>query len=372
VLGVSQWNARARTIYPANETYKEATPDGQADYAGQDFLSVARAVGRPGYGRNTEPITPPTRETDVSTEAAVHTIKDTVAERIFIWLAETAEHPSPPQVAQALNLPGIEAQTACHWLEELRLVEFDNTLAMTMHVSIQGEGAAKRLLAERTSGKSRRSALRTRLLNWLSDNAPKNVESMSDFEGTQRASLDGSKFTEQEILSETAFLRDQGLIQGVEVYETEHLLDAHLTTSGRDCVDRFDSDVNAWLSRGQRGMVTHNETTFSNSPGAQSMNGSPGAQQTATVTIAQDNRRQLLQIADQIADQIAGLPAEVAPAAKAGMEDLKQAANPDHPDDGRIKAALGKIAMNVAIAASTEAGRKIIDLIGQAQQLLAG
>ena len=67
-----------------------------------------------------------------------------------------------------------------------------------------------------------------------------------------------------------------------------------------------------------------------------------------------------------------GTPPEVAPAAKAGVGDLRQAANPDHPDEGRVKSALGKIAMSVAIAASTEAGRKIIDLIGNAQQFLAG
>lgn len=304
----------------------------------------------------------------MSTEAALREIKGTVAERIFLWLAETAEHPSPPQVAQALNLLEIDAQTACHWLEELRLVEFDNSMAMTMHVSIQGQGSAKRLLAERASGKDRRLALHTSLLNRLSAGTLLR-ESMADFAVEQ--GTDGSPFTEQEIRGGMAYLQERGLIKGVRGPDGQLLMPS-LSADGRDCVDHFGSDIQAWRLSPGPGMVTHNRTTFNNSPGAQSMTGSPGAQQTATVTISADNRHQLLQIADQIAEQIVGLPTGVAPAATAGVEELRKAAQVDYPDEDRVKAALGKIAMSVAVAVGTTEGLKIIDLIGHAGQLLGG
>lgn len=88
------------------------------------------------------------------------------------------------------------------------------------------------------------------------------------------------------------------------------------------------------------------------------------------MTISQDNRRQLLQIADQIAEQIARLPAEVAPAATTGVEELRQAATVADPDEGRVKAALSKIALGVAVAVGTDAGQNILGLVGQAAQSL--
>jgi hypothetical protein len=306
----------------------------------------------------------------MSTESSLREINGTIAERIFFWLAETDETPSPPQVAKALVLPELATQTACRLLEELGLVDFDGSLAATMHLSMQGQAAAKRLLAERASGKSRRSALRTALLNWLSDIAPQRVDSMADFALTPSATLHGTPFTDQDIVGETVFLEHKGLVQGQRSYDSRHLTGACLTANGRDCVDRLDSDVNAWLSRLEQGTVTHNETTFNNSPHSQSMNGSPGGRQTATVTISHDNRRQLLQIADQIADQIAGLPAGIAPAATAGVEELRQAANDNSADVRRVKAVLGKIAVDVAVAVGTDAGQAILGLISQAAQSL--
>jgi hypothetical protein len=308
----------------------------------------------------------------MSIEAALREIQGTVAERVFLWLAQTDEYPAPPRVADALGLQALDTSKACHRLEDLGLVDFDGSLAARVRVSLDGREAFKRLLADRTSGKNRRAALRTAMLNWLSDSAPTKVGSMAEFVQTPGATLHGITFTDQEILGETVFLSEQGLIEGIEVAETEDLLNAHLTAHGRDCVDRFDSDVNVWLASRERGSFTHNQTTISGSPGAQSMSGSPGGQQISTVTISADNRRQLLQIADQIAEQIVRLPAGAATDAKAGVEELQEAANDDHTDEGRVKAALGKIAVGVAVAVGTDAGRKIIDLIGLAGQSLGG
>ena len=303
----------------------------------------------------------------MSTEEALREIKGTLAEGIFIYLAETGESLSSPQIAKALDLPELDAQTACRWLETLGLVEYDGSLTALMHVSIQGQAAANGLLAERSSGKGRRAALRTGLLDWLGDSA--NRTDTADYETAPGASLYGSPFTKREILDETAFLLEKDLIKGTRAWGGD-LLRPSLTADGRECVDRFDGDVNAWLSRLERGTVTHNQTTISNSPGAQSMSSSPGGQQTATVTISQDNRRQLLQIADQIAEQIAGLPAEVAPAATTGVEELRQAATVVDPDEGRVKAALSKIALGVAVAVGTDAGQNILGLVGQAAHSL--
>jgi hypothetical protein len=310
-------------------------------------------------------------EVGMSIEAVLREIQGTVAERVFLWLAQTDEYPAPPRVADVLGLQALDAAKACHRLEDLGLVDFDGSLAARVRVSLDGREAAKRLLADRTSGKNRRAALRTAMLNWLSDSEPTRVDSMPDFAHTPGATLHGTTFTDQEIVNETTFLSEQGLIEGIKAWGGP-LMRPSLTAHGRDCVDRFNSDVNAWLSSRDRGSFTHNQTTISDSPGAQSMSGSPGGQQTATVTVTADNRRQLLQFADQIADQIVGLPAKVAPDTKAGVEELRQAATDDHADEGWVRAALGTIAVSVATAVGTDAGLKIMHLVGQAVQSLGG
>ena len=88
------------------------------------------------------------------------------------------------------------------------------------------------------------------------------------------------------------------------------------------------------------------------------------------MTISQDNRRQLLQIADQIAEQIMGLPAEVASTANAGVEELRQAAMDGQADEGRVKGLRGNFALSMAVAAGNDAGQKILGLIVQAAQSL--
>jgi hypothetical protein len=226
---------------------------------------------------------------------------------------------------------------------------------------------------------ARRATLRTSLLNWLSDNPVDPTTLKRDSGLNPRDALIALGFTDRENFDEAYFLNDKELIR----FETRrpgpgederHMVfsDAHLLDNGVDCVERFGGDVNAWLGRNERGASTHIQTTISNSPGAQSMNSSPGAQQTATVTISQDSRTQLLQIADQIADQIAGLPTEIAPAATAGVEELRQAANDNSADPGRVKAVLGKIAVGVAVAVGTDAGQAILGLVGQAAKSLGG
>ena len=300
----------------------------------------------------------------------------TLGHRVLTWVAEY--QPDSPglasvgAVAEALQASADEVSIIVDNFASEGLAIEGKTYGVESSIAgltSTGLALASDMAAKRASTKDRRRACRDAVLDFLYANDKRPHLDAPDFLADPRSYFWGERFTVDDWQEALKFLANEKLISGMLVGNRRRFIRPIIVHRGRVCVENYNSDVVAFTSplSAPSNVTT---TTIANSPGAQWMSDSPGAQQTATVTISQDNRQQLLQIADQIAEQIVGLPAEVATTVNAGVEELRQAATPDHPDEGWVKAALGKIALSVAVAVGTDEGRKIIDLIGHAGQLL--
>ena len=301
----------------------------------------------------------------------------TLGHRVLTWVAEY-QSKSPSQiasvgeVAEALQASAGDVSIVVDNLTSEGLAiegkTYDTKTSAAGLTSV-GLALASDMATKRASTKDRRRACRDAVLDFLYANDTKSNLEASDFLADSRSYLWGERFTVNDWQEALKFLAHEKLISGMLLGNGQRFIRPTIVHRGRICVENYNSDVVAFMSPAS-GPSKVTTTTIANSPGAQWMSDSPGARQTATVTISQDNRRQLLQIADQIADQIMGLPAEVASTANAGVEELRQAAKDDHADEGRVKALLGKFALSMAVAAGTDAGQKILGLIVQAAQSL--
>jgi hypothetical protein len=209
------------------------------------------------------------------------------------------------------------------------------------------------------------------------DEQSPSLPSTERFIGDGRASFFGDPFTAEEVTDATRTLFERGLIRGSKTGSGRVLLRPTITDDGRDCVERFDSDVAAWTGRfdGRGGDVVTTNTTITNSPGVNWMQNSPGGSQSSTVgDIAVDARRQIVSVADEmlrVAKDVDGLGetqrAEVATAAEA----LRDEASQPSADEVRVRSLIGTVMTAAATALGTEAGKQLIQLAGQAMQALA-
>jgi hypothetical protein len=224
--------------------------------------------------------------------------------------------------------------------------------------------------AARSSARQRRVACRDAVLDWF-DNQAERVPDSSAFLWDVRAWYYGEPFTLEEVQQAASFLHKKGLIEGATVAEGDDIYNAKITDDGRVCVEQYDSTVAHWMNRSRRGGDTI--TTITNSPGAQWMNESPAAQQTARLTtLSKDARRQVVHIADEIfivLDAV-DLPPEQRQEAKAAATELRElAANPT-AGKGRLRSSLGVIATAALGAMGTEAGKHVLELIQQAMRTI--
>jgi hypothetical protein len=224
--------------------------------------------------------------------------------------------------------------------------------------------------AARSSARQRRVACRDAVLDWF-DEQSERVRDSSAFLRDVRASYYGEPFTPDEAQQAVSFLHGNGLIDGATVAEGEDVYNAKITDDGRVCVEQYGSTVADWMNRAQRGGDTI--TTITNSPGAQWMNESPAAQQTARLTtLSTDARRQVAHIADEIfiALDAVDLSPEQRQEAKAAATELRElAANPT-AEKGRLRSSLGVIATAALGAMGTETGKHVLELIQQAMRAI--
>lgn len=303
----------------------------------------------------------------------------TLVHRVVTWLAEyqsksPGQIPSVGDVAEALQANADEVSLVVDGLtsegQALDGKTYD-TGGSGAFLTPAGLAVASDWMTRRASTKNRRRACRDAALDFLYANDRNRNLDASDFLADQRSYFWGERFLTDDWQEALTYLANEKLVTGMLVGGQRRFVRPKILHRGQVCVENYDGDVVAISSPASAPSSVTN-TTIANSPGAQWMSGSPGAQQTATVTISEGNRQQLLQIADQIAEQIKGLPVGVVPAATAGVEELRQVAKDNQADKGRVKALLANFALSVTTAAGTDAGQKILGLIGQAAQSLGG
>ncbi|WP_405862845.1 hypothetical protein OG407_30500 [Streptomyces sp. NBC_01515] len=95
------------------------------------------------------------------------------------------------------------------------------------------------LRAKRRNGPARMEALRLGLVQWLYDYYLEDVrpESTKDFHSSEKDQYLGFPFRGQEVLRALSYMLSNGLIQGVQVDQTDHLLQPFLTPKGLDCAE---------------------------------------------------------------------------------------------------------------------------------------
>lgn len=292
--------------------------------------------------------------------------------RVVAWL--DAYHrdnpgriPTNAHVAEGLDVPVREVMRTTAYLHGQGLAAPSDHLvpeAGNAWLSAQGKDLAAEWQAKRESLVGRRRAIRDALLSWLYEQ-PAGIDTSEGLLTDVRGSFYGDPFTEHELVEAEEFLSRSGLIEG-RPSSMPLLLRPRLTPDGTSCVERFDSDVAAWLDK-DRGQVGATSYVFTNTQGVNVANNSPGAQQTATVTI--DARRQALQVADALEQTlpILGLGDDDHEAAQATIREIREATE-DSNDAGRITRGLNT-ARRLALAGSAQAaGAGIVVLVEQALQ----
>jgi hypothetical protein len=268
------------------------------------------------------------------------------------------------------NLDGIA--TARDWLETNSLATIGTQPVQGFYmIRLTETGAAAGDRWTRTIGDDteRRRACRSAILDWL---ALKDADWVPfDFASDTRAHYFGDKFTEQEIRRAATTLRERGLIGSKGSAEHEFLR-VIIEEDGRECLERFDGDVDAWRDhqRGYGGDVY--TTTITHSPGAQSIAGSPHSQQASTVTITADSRRQLLQMADALdtTRPVLGLSPDDDAQAQAVIVRLREAAEQGEADPSRVQRLLQDVRTIAVSGSGSAAGMGIVALARQVAQAL--
>lgn len=273
------------------------------------------------------------------------------------------------QIATALNTKVDPVTAIVNELEREGLAHPDERMGgRATHLRAEGLAEIQSWTTKRNRKPFRAAACRSALLNWLYEQPESEPVEGYELLGDARGYYWGIPFSEEDIEEAREFLGDQGLLRGVNTNGPRYLRPT-ITPAGKNCVENYDSDVAAYLNPDKGSSVNYN-TNIQGSSGFQVANDSPGSSMTSTVTISSDNRQQLVLIADQIAHEISNLPANMRPAAEEALTELREATASSSGDKGRIRAALGNVATTVAIAVGTDAGRKIIELIGQGIQAL--
>lgn len=127
----------------------------------------------------------------------------------------------------------------------------------TVYLTDAGRRAVEERGQRREDPALRRRACRDAFLAWLDaqPGSPTNTVAIDGFLRDHRSIYEGDQFRPTDVEAATAYLRDRGLISGVDVAEFGGPVEASITAAGLDCIDRGGSVVE-YLNR------EHSSTTF--------------------------------------------------------------------------------------------------------------
>lgn len=218
----------------------------------------------------------------------------------------------------------------------------------------------------------RRMAARDAVLRWLyASNVKGNpAPDMSDFTPSPYGTFYGLDFTAQETVQAITWLMDQDYLKGAKGWSSTRAAGARITTKGEQLVESGGSvnDV-APASAAAHAPVTvkvkasRNININTNSPSA-----------TQSVTITEDNRSQVVNVADALEGMLGalGLDAPRTMEAQAIVRDLREMSAEPLPEPGRLRQLLDKAA-SVAIAGTGKAaGSALAALIAETVKGLSG
>lgn len=283
----------------------------------------------------------------------------------FVRLAglfEGLDHPAGIALAGSLDV--LEAEGFLHLHKKMAWGSWSCT------VTSGGLDHIESLRGRRGDPALRRKVVRDAFHRWLYDRTVRGVTgeaTHAEFSGSKYGSFLGDPFTPAEINKATEWLKEEGYLNGV-VYAGPGVLNPFITNKGEKVADAGRS-VNDDSSADSRSNVTHVSVTgHGNTVAAHS----PGAVQSATVTMTEDNRKLVLPVADNLDGllraNLLGLDAGATEEAVQVVSDLRSAAAEPDINVGVLRQLLQK-AQTVAIAGTgSMMGQGVVALAHQALQ----
>lgn len=216
---------------------------------------------------------------------------------------------------------------------------------------------------------ARRPAARDALLRWLYDCNDQGNPSpvLNGFTESRYASFYGDPFTLQEIEAASEWLTEQGYLSGTGSWG-HGIPCPTITAAGEQLVEQGRS-VNDPTSAGSIHHVTY---TITDSQAINIAHGSPHTQQTATITITDEQQQQILAVADyleQAAPQL-GLPTQEAARIPRLVDELRTAAQEPAADRGRLRQLIDTARQLGIAAGGVPLGAGLLALIDQTAKAL--
>jgi hypothetical protein len=300
--------------------------------------------------------------------------------RLLDWIADNGGT-APRQI---VNLGPLfdgrdlaEAQaTAGHLeaLEEENLIRLQQTLGWggwSCDVLAAGLDQIEQLRDRRDDPRRRRRAARDAVLRWLYDCTLNGdpCPNTADFPGGKYGTFYGRTFTDLEIQGATDWLKDEGYIEGTSIYGGG-VIRPVITTRGERVVESERSVNDDSQQLPPYSVTTVNVTGSGNNVAANSASVS----QTSTVTMTDENSRQLLGLAESLAQLtnsgLLGLNEDQRREAALLVDNLRETAEQGDADGGIVREVLDR-AKTVALEGSgTAIGQTFVAAVNQVIQAL--
>ncbi|MGQ4419721.1 hypothetical protein ACN6LA_007279 [Streptomyces sp. SAS_269] len=247
------------------------------------------------------------------------------------------------------------------------------SIAGDYSISHFGISQVSELRAKRRNGPARTAALRKALVLWLYDScigaeAPATTE---EFGASDRALFFGQPFSDRETELAVSYLHSVGLIQGLQVDQSNHLLAPSLTVKGVDCAES-EKPVSEFLNPPASSGPTFNvrvdgsQNVVVGTQSAFTQNNNSGidpavlAQLTHFATVARQGIPSY------------GLPEEQQVEVERISNELEAEASGDAPERGRLRQLSDRLMAAIAPAAGNALGGMVMALGEQAAHAIAG
>ncbi|MFI8446314.1 hypothetical protein [Streptomyces erythrochromogenes] len=230
-----------------------------------------------------------------------------------------------------------------------------------------GLDAVTELRIRRSNGPARTAALRLYLIRWLYDSYLNDgrLTSTSEFLTSDRCRFAGQAFSEREVSRTVGYLDAAGLIDGVRIDQTDHLLRPCLTSKGVDCAES-EKSVSEFLNPTPPASTTFNVRING------SQNVAVGTQsnfsQTNGSNIDPAALAQLAHFANVAREGLAsyGMDADQQVEVSQIADDLEAEATSDTPDRGRLRRLNDRLVEALSPAAGSALGGIVVALGQQA------
>lgn len=294
-------------------------------------------------------------------------IRGTLAEEIIL-AARVADGPiSRTAAVAAIGGDSQEAATLVEWLRSLGLTDPEPSLAAEVTLTAQGKRLAAAIARDRVSGAARRDAIRHSLLEWIDSGERQKIE---DFDGHENATAYGVPFALAEIIQEAKYLKERGLIGGLGVFCEVGFIRPAVASLGRACLDSG-RPVSQFLDGAAPSSVT-NVRDQSVTVGGNVLGGAVVAGDGNTTTVTQnltiDQRFMVVQEIGRLRGILDADDAEE-PELREHLEVIASTARDTTADKRTL---MRRMMEGALIAASTEAGEKVVALLTALASSLSG